>query len=161
MTREYESMADRLILLLATGLGLGYAPRAPGTVGSLWGPLMMWGWQQAGWSPWWVIAPIVGLQAVGIPLCGRAAELLGVKDPGAVVFDEIAAFAVVFAIVPVTLISAVTGFLWFRLFDILKPWPVSRMDRLSGGVGIMADDVAAGVYAAAALWCTMWLLPTG
>jgi len=148
---------DRLVLALATGFGAGYVPYAPGTVGSLWGVLMMWGWQRAGLLGWWNGALLAGLLLIGVPLCERAARILAVNDPGAVVFDEIAAFPVVFAVVPLSPVSAAAGFVWFRLFDILKPWPIRWFDRLPGGWGIMADDLAAGLAAAIALWATMKL----
>lgn len=74
------------------------------------------------------------------------------------VFDEIAAFPLVFAAVPVNGPTALLGFAWFRLFDIWKPWPASRLDKLHGGLGIMADDAAAGVYAGIALCLTAWSL---
>lgn len=147
-----------MTLLLATGFGLGYSKYAPGTVGSLWGPPMMWAWQRLGFHPAMTAALLFLLIAIGIPLCRRSADLMQSKDPGGVVFDEIAAFAIVFAFVPVTWASGAIGFLWFRLFDILKPWPVRELDRLPGGVGIMVDDLGAAVYAAAGLWGTMWLL---
>jgi phosphatidylglycerophosphatase A len=75
-----------------------------------------------------------------------------------VVCDEIAAFAIVFALTPVTWMTAAVGFAWFRVYDIAKPWPISRLERLPGGWGIMADDLLAGVFAAAALHGTLWLL---
>jgi phosphatidylglycerophosphatase A len=68
------------------------------------------------------------------------------------VFDEIAAFGVVYLLVPFNLLTAVLGFVLFRLFDIWKPWPARRLERLPGGLGIMADDFAAGLYAAGSLW---------
>lgn len=151
---------DRICLFLATGFGVGYVRFAPGTVGSLWGPPMMFGWQQLGLSPWWNLLLIAGLIILGVGICGRAARLMDVKDPGCVVFDEIAAFSIVFAFQPVDLTSGFLGFLWFRLFDILKPPPVRHLDRLPGGTGIMADDLAAAVYAAVALAGSMWLLST-
>jgi phosphatidylglycerophosphatase A len=89
---------------------------------------------------------------IGIPICAGGARLLGLKDPGAVVFDEIAAFSVVFLFVPFTWWTTVAGFLMFRLFDIWKPWPARRLERLPGGLGIMADDFVAGFYASACLW---------
>ena len=158
MAGKPYTLLDRLVLMLATGCGFGYSKYAPGTVGSLWGPPMMWAWQALGLHPAFTAAFFVVMAAIGIPICRKAADLMHSKDPGGVVFDEIVAFIVVFAFVPVTWVSAVIGFLWFRLFDILKPWPVRELDRLPGGIGIMADDLAAGVYAAGALWVTMWLV---
>jgi phosphatidylglycerophosphatase A len=145
------SFLERLLLFVATGCGLGYAPLAPGTFGSLAGLPLAWGLYHL---PLWgrCIAAVL-LFVAGIPVCGVGARLLGLKDPGPVVFDEIAAFAVVFLLTPLNWLSAVIGFVLFRLFDILKPWPANRLERLPGGLGIMADDCAAGVYSAAVLWC--------
>jgi len=154
-----RTYGDRLILLLATGLGTGLSPRAPGTVGSLWGPPLVWGMQQCGLAGWWWGLAAVLIALVGVPICGRAATLVGRKDPGQVVYDEIAAFPLVFAVAPVNWTTSVLGFGLFRLFDILKPWPIRRFERLPGGWGIMLDDLIAGVYAAAALWVfDRWLL---
>lgn len=140
---------------LATGLGLGLIPVAPGTFGSLLGPPLVWGLQQARLPPlaYWGIAAV--LIAAGGPICEAGARRLGVKDPGQVVYDEIVAFLLVFCVVKVTWMTAILGFLWFRLFDITKPWPVRRLEHLPGGWGILADDLAAGVYAGAALWAMM------
>lgn len=145
-----RSVADRIVVLLATGFGLGLLPVAPGTFGSLAGLPLAWGAQQL---PFWgqVVAAVCCF-LVGIPVCGRGARLFGLKDPGAVVFDEIAAFPVVFLGTRFGFVTAVLGFLLFRLFDVWKPWPARQLERLPGGLGIMADDFAAGVYAAAGLW---------
>jgi phosphatidylglycerophosphatase A len=147
-------------LVLGTGFGFGYSPVAPGTVGSLWGLLLAWGLQQSGWSLWAQLVVIAVVFLVGIPICGRAARLLGAEDPGQVVFDEIAALPVVFLLIPIDgnidVTTAIAGFAWFRLFDIAKPWPVRRLDQIDGGLGIMADDMAAALYAAGALWLTVW-----
>ena len=98
------------------------------------------------------------LVVVGIPVCSAGARALGRHDPAPVVFDEIAAFPIVFAIVELQLTTAIVGFLWFRVFDITKPWPVRRFERLPRGFGIMADDLAAAVYAGGALWLTVEIL---
>jgi phosphatidylglycerophosphatase A len=113
--------------------------------------------QQAALSPpgYWIVAMLLIL--AGGPICGEAAKQFGVKDPGGVVYDEIVAFFLVFAAVPVTLTTGVLGFVWFRLFDITKPWPARRLEHLPGGWGILADDLAAGAYAGGALWATMWV----
>ncbi|MCH8828989.1 MAG: phosphatidylglycerophosphatase A, partial [Planctomycetes bacterium] len=129
---------------------------------SLWGPPLVWGLQTACPSLWVYSAVSVVLVLVGIPLCTRAATLLGRSDPPQVVFDEIAAFPLVFAPlvfagVTVDWVSGVLGFLWFRLFDILKPWPVRPFEKLPTGTGIMSDDLVAGVYAALCLWGTVQL----
>jgi len=131
-------------------------PVAPGTFGSLWGPPLAWGFQQLPQGVELLLSVLV--LVIGVPICGRAARVLGQEDPGSVVFDEIAAFPLVFAAVPVNGPTALLGFAWFRLFDIWKPWPASRLDKLHGGLGIMADDAAAGVYAGIALCLTAWSL---
>ena len=155
-SRPPVSLADRLLLLVATGFGLGRAPVAPGTFGSLAGLPLAWG---LSFLPLWGrVAGAIGCFLVGIPICGAGARLLNAKDPGAVVFDEIAAFAVVFVVAPFNLATAVAGFVLFRLFDVWKPWPARRLELLPGGLGIMADDFAAGLYAAASLSFAQWLI---
>lgn len=141
---------------MGTGFGAGYIPVAPGTVGSLWGVLLVWMLDRAGLPIWGHILVAGTLFGVGIPLCSRAAQFFTERDPGAIVFDEIAPFPLVFLplvllSVPFDVATCVTGFLWFRLFDIVKPWPIPRLEKLPDGLGIMADDLAAALYAAAAL----------
>ncbi|MBI3860919.1 MAG: phosphatidylglycerophosphatase A [Planctomycetia bacterium] len=147
------------MVFLGTGFGVGLAPKAPGTFGSLLGLPLVWGIQQLpGWA--WYVAPFVAF-ALGIPICGIASRRMGLKDPGAIVFDEIAAFTVVFLFVPISLATATIGFVLFRVFDIAKPWPAKRLEALPGGVGIMADDFAAAVYAGSLLWLIARWLPLG
>ena len=156
MHSTLEQFWRRAALILGTGLGLGMAPAAPGTFGSLLGPPMMWGLQQLELGlPVDVLVAVV-MFLVGVPICAKAADVFGRKDPGQVVFDEIAAFPLMFLFVPVNWTTGILGFLLFRLFDIWKPWPVRQFERLPGGWGIMADDQIAGVYAAALLWLTFW-----
>ena len=133
-------------------MGLGFVPWAPGTIGSLAGPPLAWGLQQAGihGPMWWVCTVLLFFVSVGI--CGRAALLLRAKDPSLIVLDEIVAFLFVFALVPVTLMTAVWGFALFRLFDIWKPWPIRAFEKLPGGWGIMSDDAVAGIFAGAILY---------
>ena len=152
------SLLDRLAWLYATGCGVGLAPKAPGTIGSLFGPLIVAGWQSLS-RPIYegVIVALAGV-LLGVAASQRVARRCGLEDPGCVVCDEIAAFAIVFAMTPVTWTTAVIGFVWFRVFDIAKPWPISRLERLPGGWGIMADDLLAGVFAAAALHGSLRLL---
>ena len=149
---QARSFADSALLVVATGLGLGFVPIAPGTIGSLIGIPLAWGLQQ---PPLWGRAMAAAiLFLVGIPICAAGARLLGTKDPGAVVFDEIAAFSVLFLFVPFTLWTAVAGFVLFRLFDIWKPVPVRTLETVPGGAGIVADDLMAGLYAALVLFLT-------
>ncbi|MCA9262910.1 MAG: phosphatidylglycerophosphatase A [Planctomycetales bacterium] len=138
------------ILFVATGACIGFIPWAPGTWGTLWGLPLTWSlWFLPGWPL--RIAVAFALFLVGIPLCDRAAKRLGLKDPGPVVWDEIVAMPVTFMFVdPAELgrpIVLVLGFALFRLFDITKPPPARQLEKLPGGLGIMADDFSAGVYA--------------
>jgi phosphatidylglycerophosphatase A len=151
-------MTDRALLLAATGFGLGYIRPAPGTFGSLAGLPLVWGIQQLSLP---LAEPLAAalLFLIGIPICSAGARLLGAKDPGAVVFDEIAAFPVLFLGMPLNLATGAVGFVLFRVFDIVKPWPARRLEGLPGGLGIMADDFVAALYAAAALRLIDWLVP--
>lgn len=151
---------QRLTYVLAVGFGLGLAPAAPGTFGSLLGPPLVWLVQNCGIPLPGQTAVAVVLILLGAPICRIGAEVLGKKDPGAVVYDEIVSFFLVFAAVPVTWLTALLGFGLFRLFDITKPWPARQFESLPAGWGIMADDLVAGLYAGALLtpiW--FWVLP--
>ena len=150
-------LIDRLSIMLGTGFGIGFAPVAPGTFGSLLGPPLVWGVLQADLPVAAVLAIAAAFIVVGIPICTAASAALGKHDPGQVVYDEIAAFWIVFLphIVlgkPIGWLAAIGGFAFFRVFDIAKPWPVCRLENLPDGLGIMADDLAAGVYAATCLF---------
>lgn len=146
---------DRVILFVAEGFGLGRIRFAPGTWGSLWGlPL---GWSLGCFhASWWVKLVVAAVMfAIGVPLCKAAARLRNTKDPGSVVWDEMAAFPLVYALVPLDgtrkWVVLVAGFVLFRIFDIWKPPPVRQCDKLTGGFGIMIDDTVAACYAAACL----------
>lgn len=164
MSNRLNTIYGRVALALATGLGIGMFSRMPGTLGSLWGPPLVWAMDAWIDSPAMFIAVWMGLFVLGVPICSRAAKQLNAEDPGAVVFDEIVAFPLMFLPMivagerPIYWGLYPFAFIWFRIFDVLKPWPVSRFDRLHGGLGIMADDQVAAVYAAAALWLTNLLL---
>ena len=146
-----------LAVWLATGLGIGLIGPAPGTLGALEGLLVAWGLSYLGLIPLVWIA-IAALLVMGVPLCTQAARRLGGKDPQPIVWDELATVPVVFAFVPLTSWRiALLGFFLHRLFDISKPWPCQKLEQLPEGLGIMADDVAASIYAAVVLWCLMWL----
>jgi phosphatidylglycerophosphatase A len=106
----------------------------------------VWGVQQLVPAVWGQFVIGILLILLGVPICNVGARVLGKKDPGAVVYDEIAAFFVVFAMTPVSWKSAGFGFLLFRLFDITKPWPIRRLEKLPDGWGVMADDLMAGLY---------------
>ncbi|MGD8343871.1 MAG: phosphatidylglycerophosphatase A [Desulfobacterales bacterium] len=137
---------DRLVLLLATGFFIGYVPVAPGTFGTLIGlPLCyLLSGIQIGLSVI-LVALFIGLS---ITLASAAEKILSQKDAAQIVIDEIAGLLVTFVGLPFNLQTAVLGFIIFRVFDILKPVPIGWLDtRVSGGSGIVVDDVVAGIYA--------------
>lgn len=145
--------------LLAFGFGSGAAPRAPGTWGSLAAiPL----WFGIAWLPitaYWVVVAIAFL--VGIWLCGRTAEDLKVHDHGGIVWDEFVGMWIALALIPDNIYGILTAFVLFRLFDVVKPWPIGWIDqRTPGGLGIMVDDVVAGFMALGCLFAIdLWVLP--
>ena len=153
---HYPKSQRTAAVWLATGLGLGFSPIMPGTVGTLWGLPLAWG--LATYFPAWGQATITAiLVSVGVPLCARAArDLGGKKDPGSIVWDEIASFPIVYWGHAVTPWSLGLGYLLHRVFDISKPPPTRRLERLPGGWGIMADDVMAAVFANFGLWIVRW-----
>lgn len=148
---------DSAAWFFATGAGIGLFPKAPGTAGSVLGPLLVAAWQLLDRPLSESIVVSLVFIAVGVVAAGRVASRQRCDDPGFVVCDEIIAFAVVFAGITVTWQTALIGFIWFRVFDITKPWPISRLERLPGGWGIMADDLLAGAFASVALRGTLWL----
>ena len=136
--------------LLAFGLGAGFAPRAPGTFGTLVGiPLFL---LLAPLPLWLYVLAVAALFAIGVPLCDRVSRDLGVHDHGGIVWDEIVGLLVTLTAVPASWGTVLAGFVLFRLFDILKPWPIRWLDRrVGGGFGIMVDDLLAGIMAAIVL----------
>jgi phosphatidylglycerophosphatase A len=131
--------------VVGTGFGAGYSAFAPGTVGSALGVLLFWPIARAAW-PWQVSAAAV-LFVVGSLAAGRVALAVNGKDPGIVVVDEVVGQWVTLTALPFTPVTAGLGFLLFRVMDVVKPWPARDLEGLPRGWGIMADDVAAGVYA--------------
>jgi phosphatidylglycerophosphatase A len=155
-TPEAKPGKPGLALFIATGLGLGYLPKAPGTFGSLLGiALALAASFSLSFLPL-LIALILVVAVAGVWAAGRAAVHFGKKDPQIVVVDEVAGQLITFLAIagvsgPVHWKYLVAGFLLFRLFDIWKPFPIRRAESLPGGLGIMADDWLAGIYAAVLL----------
>lgn len=133
------------IQFLALGFGSGLAPKAPGTFGTLAAvPVFL---LLSLLSPWSYFIVVFILTIAGIYICGKTAKDVGVHDHGAIVWDEFIGFFITMFMIPVSVTSLIIGFLLFRFFDILKPWPISLADKkLQGGFGIMFDDVLAGVF---------------
>ena len=136
------------IQFLALGFGSGLAPKAPGTFGTLAAvPLFL---LMSGLTPLTYGLVVLVVCLAGIYICGKAASDVGVHDHGAIVWDEFAGFFITMFMVPVSWQSVLVGFVLFRIFDIAKPWPISLADKkLTGGFGIMFDDVLAGLFALA------------
>jgi len=147
----------RLALLLASNCGLGYAPVAPGTFGTLAGLPVFWllaGFPPAGYLLAWAAITVLAVWAAGV-----AGRCYGVVDDRRIVIDELSGYLVTVAFHPWSWTTALLGFVWFRLFDIVKPPPVGWIDRhCKNGFGVVFDDVAAGIYAALALHATLRLL---
>jgi phosphatidylglycerophosphatase A len=136
--------------LLAFGFGAGLSPRAPGTIGTLVAVPIVLFVMQFGFVVHLCFA--VAAILLGIYVCGESARRLGVHDHPGIVWDEIAGFTVTMLATPPTWYWLAGGFLLFRFFDIVKPWPIREADHsLSGGLGIMLDDIIAGVFAGAIL----------
>ena len=136
---------DRFALVIASGFGSGYSPVAPGTAGSLVGLAL---YVPLAWAPAAVaVGATLLVTGLGIWAGDRTARRLGAKDPGLVVVDEIAGMWVTLSFLPFTPVSAALAFFAFRAMDVFKPWPARSFERLPGGLGIMADDLMAGVYA--------------
>jgi phosphatidylglycerophosphatase A len=137
--------------LLAFGFGSGLLPRAPGTAGTLAAVpiVMLIGYFGA------TVHALCALAffCAGIYICGYSARSLGVHDHPGIVWDEITGFAITMLAVPLTWYWLLSGFALFRFFDIVKPWPIREADHsLKGGLGIMLDDVIAGIFAGVILY---------
>jgi phosphatidylglycerophosphatase A len=150
-----------LALAIATVLGVGRVPFAPGTFGSAVGLLV--------WAALWALSGSVGVHAAAIVVVfvagswsGTVAERrYGATDPGAVVIDEVLGMLITLFLNPVGWSGALAGFVIFRIFDVIKPYPANRLERLHGGLGIMADDAMAAVYANMVLRVLLALAPRG
>jgi phosphatidylglycerophosphatase A len=148
----------RLAVFIATAGYSGYFPVAPGTVGSAVGLvvyLLVW-WAQ---SPVFEVALIAGLFAAGVWAGTTAERYFGGVDPGPIVLDEVVGMLITLAFIPVGWSGAVAGFVLFRIFDVIKPFPADRLEALHGGLGVMADDAMAAVYANISLRLLIWLVP--
>lgn len=148
----------RAAVFLATAGYCGYFPIAPGTAGSAAGLVVYL-------LVWWAASPFVeaGLIALifvaGTWAATRAERFFGGIDPGPVVIDEVLGMLITLAFLPVGWTAALAGFVLFRVFDVIKPYPANRLEKFHGGFGIMADDAMAGLYANLSLRALLWLLP--
>lgn len=154
---NFKTLIKRPACFIAYGFGSGLAPKAPGTFGTLAALPIYWliqDWPVAIYLTFVVLAFIAGIW-----LCQQAADWLNSEDPSGVVWDEIVGYLVAMSYAPAGWQWILIGFVLFRFFDIVKPWPVSLADKkLHGGLGIMLDDVVAGLYAALVLYIGQFLL---
>lgn len=144
MTREIRGWKDSLTACFASVMFLGYAPVASGTVGSLPAIGVALLLKQ---KPVYLLVLASVTFLLGIAASARAQKLFGHEDPSEVTIDEFVGMLIAFLWLPMTLNCIMTVFILFRLFDIFKPFPARQFERLGGGLGIMADDVMAGIYA--------------
>ncbi|HIF9172879.1 TPA: phosphatidylglycerophosphatase A [Photobacterium damselae] len=138
--------------LLATGFGSGLAPIVPGTVGTLAAIPLYWVLAQLPFLLY--LLAIVVAAIVGVTICQKTSDDMKVHDHGSIVWDEFVGFWITMAIAPtISWQWILAGFILFRFFDMLKPWPISWLDKhVSGGFGIMIDDIVAGFMAMISLW---------
>ena len=130
---------------LAFGFGSGLSPIAPGTMGTLVAVPFIFVLKSLGGPGFWVAVVLAFL--LGVQLCGSVSRKLGVHDHGGIVWDEMVGYWISAAFIPLQWPWLLAAFLLFRLFDILKPWPIRQLDRkVSGGFGIMIDDVVAAIF---------------
>jgi len=133
------------VQFLALGFGSGLAPKAPGTFGTAAAiPLYM---LLTMLTPLHYLIVVILMSIVGVYICGKAANDVGVHDHPAIVWDEFVGYFITMFMIPMSWQSILVGFLLFRVFDILKPWPISFIDKkMSGGAGVMFDDILAGLF---------------
>lgn len=144
-------MLTRLAVFLCTFGYIGYFPVAPGTVGSAAG-LAVYALVALAGSWWMQAAAIATVFGIGVWAATVGEHYFGGIDPGPIVIDEVLGLLVTLAFVPVGVKGALIGFFVFRVLDVFKPYPAGRLERLHGGLGVMADDAAAAVYGNAVMW---------
>jgi phosphatidylglycerophosphatase A len=136
--------APRVALIIATALGAGYSPIAPGTAGSAVALIILWlvPFSQLGLIVFFLAVTFFGTWAAQL-----VETAVGDKDPGVIVIDEVAGMTLSVLVLPLTVPVLLAGFVLFRIFDVVKPYPANRLQALRGGVGVMVDDLVAGLYA--------------
>jgi phosphatidylglycerophosphatase A len=149
---------DRIAYFIATAGFVGRFPVAPGTAGSVAGVAIYALIRFAGGWRLEALALVVTF-VLGVWSATVAERVLGAKDPGPVVIDEVLGILITFAFLDVNVAGAVTGFALFRAFDVLKPYPAGRLEILPGGLGVMMDDAMAALYSHAALRLLVIALP--
>ena len=145
------------VVFLALGLGSGLSPIAPGTAGTLLTVPLVYFLQQQSLLIY-LLATLFVL-FTGSWICGYAAQKLQVHDHSSIVYDEVAGFLITMIMVPAGWYWMISGFVLFRFFDAIKPWPISWFDKnIDGGFGIMLDDVIAGLISLCCLLLAQWII---
>lgn len=132
-----------IIKMVSSGLYAGYSPVAPGTIGSLLGVLIYL--QLISYPSLYILAVLL-LFTLGFLICGKAEEIFGKKDSPKIVIDEVASMCLVYLFIKPTWFMLITGFILFRIFDIIKPPPARKLEKVSGSKGVMLDDLIAACY---------------
>lgn len=157
-TPTFKQVLTNPDYFFAFGFGSGLARKAPGTFGTMAAIPVYWLIQDLSW-PLYAIWLVVTF-ALGVYWCDRASKQLGVHDHGGIVWDEFVGYWITMFFAPAGWGWMLAGFVLFRFFDILKPWPINWLDRkVDGGLGIMVDDVLAGIYALAVLQACVYFYP--
>jgi len=151
-------LRSRLAVAFASFGYVGFAPVAPGTVGSA-AAIPFFLLLRLAHSAWLEIAVCAAIVVAGAWSARITEQALGVEDPGPVVIDEVVGMFVSLLFLPATWLVVLAGFVAFRVFDIIKPWPANRLEDVPGGWGVMADDVMAGIYANLTLQFLLWARP--
>lgn len=139
-------MKKPLITFLATGTYTGLIPFMPGTFGTLWGVAIAF--LINGLPVYTQAGIIIAVVAASVYISGEACRQMGRHDPSSIVLDEVCGYLVSFFLIPLTAFNLILVFIIFRFFDILKPYPIGLIDRkVKGGLGVVLDDLLAGVYA--------------
>lgn len=152
------NLLRRVAVVLATGLGLGYSPVAPGTVGSIWGVLIALAINATWHEPWKQALLGLVLAAIAIPICDAGEKHLGTKDPHPVVADEYLTFPLCVIGLPAVPWIFGVAFVSNRVMDILKPFPARQAQVLPGGLGIVVDDVLSALYSLAFNHAAWWVV---
>ena len=150
-------VSDKIVLLFASWFGVGLIPFAPGT----WGSLTALPFAAGAYSFGHVYSclSLFIILLISIPVSGRASKIMKMEDPSTVVIDEVVGIFVTLFLIPVSWTNIVGGFILFRIFDIIKPFPVGLIDnKIRGGTGIVLDDFMAGIYANVCLRIILFFL---
>ncbi len=144
----------------ASGFGSGMSPIAPGTMGTI-AAIPFWYLFATLLPTWGYIVMLIVTALIGIVICQKASDELGVHDHSGIVWDEFVGLWLTMLFAPVSWTAIILGFLIFRFFDVLKPWPIKVIDaQVGGGLGIMLDDILAGIFALITLQIVLhWLIP--